>query len=43
MQLNNYELTTSTDLGFADFATVTMYRERRGENAYDRDASSPRL
>ena len=40
MQLNNYELTTSTDLGFADLVTTSMYRERNGENAYDRDALS---
>lgn len=39
-QVNNYELTTSYDFGAADLATTTMVRERRGLNAYDRDASS---
>lgn len=36
----NFEFTTNTDLDFATLSTVTMYRDRRGENAYDRDALS---
>ena len=38
--MSNFELTTSTDLDFATLATTTMSRDRRGENAYDRDALS---
>lgn len=40
LRMDNFELTTSTELGFASLATTTMVRERHGQNAYDRDASS---
>jgi iron complex outermembrane receptor protein len=39
-RMANFELTTSTDLDWATLSTVTMSRDRRGENAYDRDALS---
>jgi iron complex outermembrane receptor protein len=40
LRMSNFEFTTSTDLDFATLSTVTMSRDRRGENAYDRDALS---
>jgi iron complex outermembrane receptor protein len=40
LRMNNYEFATSTDLDFASLSTTTMYRERHGQNAYDRDATS---
>jgi iron complex outermembrane receptor protein len=40
LRMDNYEFTTSTDVSLGSFVTTTMYRDRSGENAYDRDASS---
>lgn len=40
LRMDNYEFATSTDLSFASLNTTTMYRDRSGQNAYDRDASS---
>ncbi|THD52656.1 TonB-dependent receptor [Phenylobacterium sp.] len=40
MRMDNYEFATNTDFSLGSFATTTMYRDRSGENAYDRDASS---
>jgi iron complex outermembrane receptor protein len=41
LRMDNYEFATSTDLPFASINTTSMYRERHGQNAYDRDAESP--
>jgi len=38
--IGNFEFTTNFDFGPAALDTVTMLRDRHGENAYDRDASS---
>jgi iron complex outermembrane receptor protein len=40
LRMDNYEFTTATDTGIGSLATTTMYRDRSGQNAYDRDASS---
>ncbi|MBS0334229.1 MAG: TonB-dependent receptor [Proteobacteria bacterium] len=40
MRMTNYEFTTNTDFSLGSLVTTSMYRERYGENAYDRDASS---
>lgn len=40
-QVNTYEFTASYDAGIAELASTTLVRERRGLNAYDRDATSP--
>lgn len=40
LRMDNFEFTTNTDVGIGSFATTTMYRDRSGQNAYDRDASS---
>ncbi|MFZ5721662.1 MAG: TonB-dependent receptor [Pseudomonadota bacterium] len=40
-QLNYAELVLEYDLGFAALTSTTSLRERRSQNAYDRDASSP--
>lgn len=39
--VDSFELTTSTQLGFATLATTSMYRERYTSYQYDRDGSSP--
>jgi iron complex outermembrane receptor protein len=39
-QVNTYEFTASYDAGFAEISTISLLRERRGLNAYDRDATS---
>jgi iron complex outermembrane receptor protein len=39
-RMANFEFTTSTEFDFATLTTTTMSRDRRGENAYDRDALS---
>ncbi len=39
-QVNTYEFTASYDAGFADITSTSLLRERRGLNAYDRDATS---
>ncbi|WP_394763093.1 TonB-dependent receptor [Phenylobacterium sp.] len=38
--IGNFEFTANYDFGGAQLDTVTMFRDRHGENAYDRDASS---
>ncbi|MGZ6013487.1 MAG: TonB-dependent receptor, partial [Caulobacteraceae bacterium] len=38
--IGDLEFTTSYDAGWGTLDTVTMTRDRHGENAYDRDASS---
>jgi iron complex outermembrane receptor protein len=38
--IGNFEFTTRYDMALATLDTVTMFRDRHGENAYDRDASS---
>jgi iron complex outermembrane receptor protein len=41
MHMTNYELTTNTNVeGVGSLVTTSMYRDRSGQNAYDRDASS---
>lgn len=40
-QVNHGELVLEHDLGFATLTSTSAVRERRSQNAYDRDASSP--
>lgn len=40
MRMDNYEFATNTDFSLGSFVTTSMYRDRSGQNAYDRDASS---
>ncbi|MFN3585326.1 TonB-dependent receptor [Phenylobacterium sp.] len=40
-QVNYAELVLEYDLGFATLTSTSSVRERRSQNAYDRDASSP--
>lgn len=40
-QVNHGELFLEYDLGFATLTSTSAVRERRSQNAYDRDASSP--
>ncbi|MGA0608571.1 TonB-dependent receptor [Phenylobacterium sp. VNQ135] len=40
-QVNHGELVVDYDLGFATITSTTAVRERRSQNAYDRDAASP--
>lgn len=40
-QVNYAELVLEYDLGFAALTSTTSLRERRSQNAYDRDATSP--
>lgn len=42
-QVNYLELVLEYDLGFADLTSTSALRERRSQNAYDRDASSPQF
>jgi len=42
-QVNYAELAMDYDLGFATLTSTTSLRERRSQNAYDRDASSPQF
>lgn len=42
-QVNYLELVLEYDLGFGDLTSTTALRERRSQNAYDRDASSPQF
>ncbi|HEX3887653.1 MAG TPA: TonB-dependent receptor [Phenylobacterium sp.] len=43
MRMTNYEFTTNTDFSLGSLVTTSMYRDRYGENAYDRDAESPQF
>lgn len=42
-QVNYLELVLEYDLGFGDLTSTSALRERRSQNAYDRDASSPQF
>lgn len=42
-QVNHGELLLEYDLGFATLTSTSAVRERRSQNAYDRDASSPQF
>ncbi len=42
-QVNHGELVLEYDLGFAILTSTSAIRERRSQNAYDRDASSPQF
>ncbi|MBU1375018.1 MAG: TonB-dependent receptor plug domain-containing protein [Alphaproteobacteria bacterium] len=42
-QVNYAELTLDYDLGFGTLTSTSALRERRSQNAYDRDATSPQF